>query len=189
LCALISGRDVWPQFFKLFSRFIHAEMYRLGITNVHDQSDVLQELALKLCSHDCAIIRRFLLRDSGYSFRAVLRTVIRSIVIDEWRKFAKWRAVVLCEDEPALQQVCGGRTGGDPARELYREARLASLFITACGPGNPQGYSIMSLRYLEGISVEQIGERLGLKPNAVSQRIRYYLGKLRELGWVEVHDD
>jgi RNA polymerase sigma factor (sigma-70 family) len=189
LRALIAGQDMWPAFFKMFSRFIQAEFNKLGITRSHDQGDLLQELALKLCSHDLAIIRRFLLRDSGFSFRAILRTIIRSIVIDEWRKQAKWRKVVLCEDEPTLQQLCVYRADGDPARELYRETRLINLLLTACGHDNHQGYSIMSLRYVEGLSVDQIGARLGLRPNAVSQRIRYYLRKLRDFGWVEEHDD
>lgn len=189
LCALIAGKDAWPEFISIFSRFIYSELRSMGITDPHEQQDLLQELALKLYSHDCAIIRRFLLRNSGYSFRAVLRTIIRSIVIDEWRKHAKWRNVVFCEDEPTLQQLWASPVDSDPARALYREVRLASILLAACGRGNHQGFQVMSLRYLEGLSVDQIGMRLGMRPNAVSQRIRYYLRRLRELGWVEVRDE
>ena len=186
LRALIAGKDAWPDFIGIYSRFIYSELIKRQITNQQDQADLMQELALKLVSHDCVVIRRFLERASGFSFSAVLRPMIASIVIDEWRRGKRWCDVLLCEDEPTLQQLCRSDGDGDPAMELYREMRITSLLLKACGPSNRQCFLTMYLRYVDDLNVNQIGARLGLSANAVSQRLGYYSRKLKKLGWSEV---
>ncbi len=188
LHALAAGRDAWQQFIRIYGSVINAEFARKQIYCKHTQADLLQELALKLVSHDCIIIRRFLERNTGLSFCAVLRPMITSIVIDEWRRWSHWRKIAFCEDEPTLRQLSAVKTDGDPALEIYREMRLISLLLKVCGTANKQGFLTMYLRFIDELPVELIGTRLGVSANAVSQRIAYYLKKLRKLGWSEVHD-
>jgi RNA polymerase sigma factor (sigma-70 family) len=185
LSALCAGEDAWPEFLDLFISFIHHELAQAGIKPGHDQADLVQEIALKLVSRDFIIIRRFLKHDTGYSFKAVLRTIIRSTIIDQWRRNRRWRHVSL-DGEPALASLIASDGNPDPAFELYRESRLLSAFIYCTGSRDSVGFRALFLRFIEEQSVEEIGRELGLSANAVSQRLRYYLRKLRASDLTEV---
>jgi len=175
LDALTRGEDAWPRFMDLFGAFLFGELGRLEIGPGHDRDDLLQELALKLMASDWQIIRRHLDKHRGTTFRAVLRTVIRSIVVDEWRKKKRWRNQLPLDPEPSPAELLDSTWAEDPARALYRETRLICLLWQIIGNfTNVEVFRILYLRFVEGKSVTDIAGEIGVSPNTVSQRIRYY---------------
>jgi RNA polymerase sigma factor (sigma-70 family) len=71
--------------------------------------------------------------------------------------------------------------GWEPAVEDASEAVLSRYYLTdllATLPGETR--KVMELRYLDGLEIEQIAERLGLTRNAVDQALHRGHAKLRE---------
>ena len=74
-----------------------------------------------------------------------------------------------------------GEWARDPAQNTERSQRLLSLLKQVSGSDeNTMIYRMLYLRFVEQESVNSIARRLGMKPNTVTQRIRYYIKKLRE---------
>lgn len=182
LAALCAGRDAWEEFLDLFDITLYCEFAALGIRPGAQRDDLLQELALKLLAHDWRIVRRHLAADHGCSFQAILRTVVRSIVIDEWRREQRWRQLADLADEAAPAELLNNVWALDPAEAYYRETRLASILAGVVRRDRrADAFQLLYLRYVEGLPVNVIAGRLGLAPNAVSQRLRYYHRKLASI--------
>lgn len=179
LRALAAGHDRWPQFWQEFGKVILAEIKKYGVTNQQQREDLYQDLATKLISHDYLVIRSYLENDMGLPFSALLRTVIKSIVIDDWRRRRRWSRVLLDGSvEWAGNNGCLEGTD-DPAGVLHRKTRLICLLGSLSDRlKDPSAFHIMYLRYLQENSVNSIAEHVGISPNAVSQRLRVYRRRL-----------
>ena len=66
----------------------------------------------------------------------------------------------------------------DPAKRLYRDTRLACVLQAVAGNPKDRAYTILYNRYVTGMSVNDIAEEFGMKPNAVTLQIGYYKRKL-----------
>ena len=189
LVALCSGKDAWPRFLDLFGEVIYCELAVRGIKAGPLRDDLLQELAFKLMRHEWRIVRSFLARQTGLSFKVVLRAAIRSTIVDDWRRTRRWRSVALLDGEIAkLPQ--GTEMHGDPAAELERQTRTACLMQQlAGGRAGRENYEILMLRYVDGLCVIEIAQELGLQANAVSQRLHNCRERLKRLYGAAVLED
>lgn len=185
---LVAGEDAWAEFWEIFGRLIAGEV---SAFNGHLESlvdDVFQMLVLKLMSGGFSIIRRHLRQSPGRSFGALLRRIVRNLLIDELRRMKRRGETDLFDGQLSLlgSLLPDHRSGENP--DSSRE-RLARLFQAVAGDApDSVGFRILHLRFLGGESVISIAEQTGLKPNSVSQRIRYYLRKIREHHLEEIRD-
>jgi len=190
LRCLCAGEDQWPWFMRLFERFIYGELSKYSIRPGPERDDLAQEVALKLVNHDFAVLRRHLESDSGYSFKAVLRTVIYSVVCNEWQRRKRYELPVDLAEHPAAGEIFRREWADNPARRLYREVRLTCLLQQVVGgAGKSKAFSILVLRFVEELPVNEIAAQLEMAPNAVSQQLRYYRKKLRAVLGPEVYDE
>jgi RNA polymerase sigma factor (sigma-70 family) len=182
LRRLIAGADAWPEFLDLFGAFIYKELAQFGLYAGHDRDDLLQELACKLIAREWAILQRHLSAYEDVSFRLVLRTIIRSCLVNHWRRNKRWQALEALADEPSAAELIDTSWAADPALAAYRDVRLMCLLHDIAGlDRDGRNYRILFLRIIEGESVIEIAGRLGLSANAVSQRLRECLrrGRIR----------
>ena len=182
LRRLCAGEDAWPQFLDLFGELMYWEVAKCGITAGHDRDDLLQDIACKLLSHDWAIVRRHLEHHAEMTFVIVLRTIIRSCVVNMWRRNKRWSETQLLEDEPPLEDILPSAWACDPATAVYREIRLMCLLSElAGGDRDGRNFRIMLLRFVEDKSVIDIAREMDISANAVTQRIRECLKRGRRV--------
>jgi len=179
LHALISGTDAWPRFWDLFGDYVFYELRALAINDEYLREDIYHELVLKLIDRDFEVMRSFLERPRQYSFTALLRVMARNKAISHLRR---QRRIVLVDDHQHFAAASDGDGwGGDPAANHEARQLLVAILHDACpGQENSEGFRIMYLRFVEQQSVNVIAAELRMKPNTVSQRIRYYLNRLRQ---------
>jgi DNA-directed RNA polymerase specialized sigma24 family protein len=180
--ALIAGRDAWPEFWRMYGRLILWELRVLGITAPEEQQDLYHDLVLKLLDHDCRVLRDYLAAPQQDSFRALLRVITRHQGISRLRRPSRSRELPLLDAiaPPAAAQDTAAEWAGDPAQRYEAEQLLKALLKQAAGGAeNSEGYRIMHLRFCLQLSVNLIAAQMKLKPNAVTQRIRHYLKRLR----------
>ena len=183
LRQLLAGADAWPRFWDLFGRVILAELKQLGLSEPPERDDVFQELALKLLGDDLRIIRNYVSQPKRASFAALLRVVVRNLALDYLRRRERRAALPLLErdgEEGEGGAITTGGWAGDPGANLNGKRLPELLRRVTGGNGESESYRIMYLRFVEQEDVNLIAERCGLKPNTVTQRIRYYLAKLRD---------
>ena len=184
---LVAGKDVWGDFWALFGCVITEEAMRCSWAEMQLVDDVFQKLALRLLANDYQVVRDYLQNPRRDSFAAMVRTITRRLLIDEWRQ-RKRRGELMLLDRDTREAVshCWDT---DPAQRELRQRKLEALFLKlADGRKDSETYRIMYLRFVEERSVNSIGKLLGHEPNAVSHRIRYYLRKLRTKHAVEVRE-
>lgn len=179
LKSLCSGEDAWSEFWALFGHIIAAEVGSFDGKLESLVDDVFQVLVLKLMAGRFQILRRHLSQSPQRSFGALLRKIVRNLLIDELRRMRRRGETDLYGGE---LRALGNLLPATRNRPKPVEARdtVITLFEAVAGSDrNSPGFQILYLRFLEGESVISIAEATGLKPNAVSQRIRYYLQKIR----------
>jgi RNA polymerase sigma factor (sigma-70 family) len=180
LATLAAGEDRWPDFWKIYGGFIVSELRKLDVVSYAERDDFFQELATKLVSHDYIIIKRFLEGEAELTFLPLLRTIIRSIVIDDWRRNKLWQGVAL-QSHWDDGQGFGAATGDDPADEHYKRTRLICIFEgISRTSADKHAFQVLQLRYIDDLPVKKIAKQIGISPNAVSQRLRVYHRRLRE---------
>jgi RNA polymerase sigma factor (sigma-70 family) len=178
LTQLVQGTDGWPRFWQLFGRVILWELRRLNITDDALQQDIFQELVLKLLDDDYKVIRHFLQQPRSEPFTAYVRVMARHLAISLLRK--RGREVPCDMAAQPCESSSPAAWAQDPARKYELEQSLAALLCHASnGDEKSAGFQIMYLRFVEQLSVNAVADRLRMKPNTVSQRIKYYLTRLR----------
>jgi RNA polymerase sigma factor (sigma-70 family) len=191
LRRLCQGQDVWKEFLGQFGKFIYCELAKHGFPDGPDRDDLIQEITVKLISNNFAVIRRHLAAKTDFSFKAVLRTVVYSVVCNEWsRRRRRGASSADIDAHPMAKAIFERRWADNPARQLYRDVRLNCLLQQVVGhSGNSRAFFILFHRYAEGLAVNEIAEQMEMSPNAVSQQLRYYRGKLKALIGTEIEND
>jgi len=179
LKELAAGRDAWPRFWQLFNAVIKDEVRKFGHYDPQLLDNVFHDLVLKLIDRDFKHIRRHLAKPHPSGFGALVRTMTKHMLIDNWRRITRRGELELLDsDQPAGHPAGGAKAQSAPADD--NEQRLRELLLRVTGDdqqSNP--FRIMCLRFIDGESVSYIADALGIKPNAVSHQIRYYLKKLK----------
>ncbi|MBN2082501.1 sigma-70 family RNA polymerase sigma factor [bacterium] len=179
LRELVAGWDVWPRFWQLFGAVIQGEVRKFDHYDPQLLDNVFHDLVLRLIDGDFKHIRRHLNKPHPSGFGALVRTMTRNMLIDNWRRIKRRGELELLDsDRPAGDTVSGVPAQPAPADDT--EERLRELLLNATG-GDPDSiaFRILSLRFIEGESVSYIADKLAMQPNAVSHQIRYYLRKLK----------
>jgi RNA polymerase sigma factor (sigma-70 family) len=107
------------------------------------------------------------------ALRAWVFTIAHRRLVDDWRR--RSRRPQLCDDEPALHEVAGGDVEDDVL------GRLGAETVTRlCGTLPADQRSVLLLRILADLTVEQVGEVLGRSVPSVKALQRRGLRALRD---------
>lgn len=156
---------------------LHAdELFRHAYLRVSDR-----EKAVDLVQ-DC-FLRAFKARgerDDIRDMRAFLYQTLRNLIIDEYRRKKVTSLDAMLEDENANPDAL---LPTDETNTLAAaEARLDGAAALARVSELPDPYAeVLILRYVDGLSPKEIGERIDATENLVSVRIHRALGALRTL--------
>lgn len=170
LTAAIAAGD-GAAFARLYdARFdmMYASARRFTGKDEQDCLDVVQDAMLR-------VIRAARVIDDWPSLDAWLRCVVRSAAYDhlrrERRRRARERAVSehRAEPDPRAPDAAG-------LALAERMAWLREELATA----DPDAARLLSLRFRAGLTLERIGETLGVGPGAADGRIRRTLAAMRE---------
>lgn len=181
LKALAAGKDEWDWFWEQYGRLLSGQLNSFRITDEHRREDLLSALLVKLLDSDRAVIKQHLRRRPYTPFSSLVGKMFRHLLIDEYRQRLRQLKREASEDA-YLNLIAGPEIAdGNPLDGLEREDFIKHLIkrITPEKPPNTVR-TILFFRFVEGLSVNKIAERVGVPPNNVSQQIRYYLQKARE---------
>jgi RNA polymerase sigma-70 factor, ECF subfamily len=147
-----------------FSRLLDASLDRCFRTaavilgNRQDAEDAIEDAALRAWQHFGS------LRDPD-RFDAWFTRIVVNVCRDRLRE-RRGRPATLTFDPP---------DAGDPITESVERAVLHQALATL----TPEHRAVIALHYLEGLTVDQIADRLGVRAGTVKSRLHYGLGELR----------
>jgi DNA-directed RNA polymerase specialized sigma24 family protein len=174
LRRLAKGEDSWVEFWELFGAVIlHTAAPFMDVYS-SAADELVSDLACRLLAHDGRVLRRYLATPSNVSFIPLLRTITRNLAIDSYRRLHRHSTISL-DDSDSIVQLVQADAGSRTDQQV-----LWQLVAQVCGGRETPSFCALYLRYSQGWSVNAIAEQLHLQPNAVSQRIRYYLRRLNQ---------
>lgn len=154
----------------------------LRISNKEESVDITGEVFYKFWQIVC--------KEEVNAPRALLFTIARNKVIDWYRKKRTESLEAITEkseeDEnvPFYFQVADERADKDIL--LSSEARYVMETLQGLPP---QYQEVVSLRFIDGLSPQEIGEVLNITPNAASLRINHALEKMRKELGINIKDE
>lgn len=179
--AIVAGNDAWPQFWADYGKLILYEFKKYDIHQGAVRDDIFQELVLKLIKHDKRALRRFLSNSESNGFYCYLRVVLRSVISTYFRKHNKYRDYELLADGALIPNTIESDWSMDPSNTSSEFVDCERILLAVCKNNREsETFKILSLRYIDQESVTYIARKLNLKPNTVSQRIKYYLKQIKE---------
>jgi RNA polymerase sigma-70 factor (ECF subfamily) len=146
-----------------FARLLDGSLdraYRLAVVilgNREDAEDAASDAALRAWQHLPS------LRDPE-RFDAWFCRIVVNVCRDRLRRRRSPSALEFDPPSP-----------GDPFAESVERAAL----YQALGVLTPEHRAVIALHYLEGLTVDQIAERIGARPGTVKSRLHYGLSELR----------
>lgn len=152
-------------FNEFFDEFF-ARLYRFAMPRLNGNADAAQEVAQATL---CKVMRNLgTFRGEASLFTWICQICRREIAdyVRETRRHSE--RVVLIEDSPQVQAALDAIQAPDDERpeEQYDQGRLGGL-VRAVLDRLPARYGdALEWKYVEGLSVEEIGERLGIGTTA-----------------------
>ena len=137
----------------------HFRLARVILGNREDAEDAISDAALRAWQHVGD------LRDPA-RFDAWFGRILVNVCRDRIRQRQRGRTSVLAIDPPG---------GGDQFDESVERAALHQ----ALGALTPEHRAVVALRYLEGLSVDEIAAYIGTRSGTVKSRLHYGLQELR----------
>jgi RNA polymerase sigma-70 factor (ECF subfamily) len=155
------GTDRADAFAFLLDRSLnrHLRLATVILGNREDAEDAMGDAALRAWQHIGS------LRDPD-RFDAWFGRILVNVCRDRIRERQRGRASVLSSD-PA--------SGGDQFADSVERAALHQ----ALGELTPEHRAVVALRYLEGLTVDEIAEYTGTRAGTVKSRLHYGLAELR----------
>ncbi len=175
--CLEHDRDAWSSFVERFSRLIYSVVYetlrRHGVPPEEERVDeYFAATFLKLYDGNYRKLRQWSGRCSLASW---IRLITVSLVVDDLRK--KREALTLDDNDlPPPDGLIDH--SDDPHRCVERQEELATLEL-ALGRLAPADAELLRMLYREGLSPQQVVERLGVNPGTVYTRKNRALTRLR----------
>lgn len=158
-------------FRELFDRFF-PRLYRFALARLNGDADTARDIVQQTF---CNAIERL----DGYRGEAALYTwfcqICRNVLADHFRKRGRGVArVVLLEDQPnarAILEALAAPASDEPESEVWRLQvhRLVEATLDAL-PGNYG--DVLEWKYLDGHSVAEIAQRLGVGPKAAESSLQ-----------------
>jgi RNA polymerase sigma factor (sigma-70 family) len=157
------------------------ELKQMSIPPGPIREDILQDVVLKLIANENRAVRRFLANPQSTSFAAYLRVVVKNAALTHLKLIHRLEGTSELHEETVEYSQNSQEWSQDPAIRLERNVSLDSRLLAVTGNDrSSEAYQILYLRFVDNQQVNVIARKLGMKPNTVSQRIKYYLLKLRE---------
>jgi RNA polymerase sigma-70 factor (ECF subfamily) len=147
-----------------FTRLLDGSLdrsFRLAaviVGNREDAEDAVEDAALRAWQHFDS------LRDRG-RFDAWFGRIVVNVCRDRLRE-RRGRPSALAFDPPSAF---------DPITESVERAALHQALATL----TPDHRVVIALHYLEGLTVDQIADRIGVRAGTVKSRLHYGIGELR----------
>lgn len=170
----------WDQFYHLYTGTIRRFVIRQGVEGL-DVDDCVQEVWLyvmrKLGDFQCPARRA--------GFRSWLYRIVTSVAVDLFRERSK-SPQHLQDGGEHVDSDSGppSRNGEDGQLREWRRSMIATLLHKLHGRITKVNYRLIELRFLEGRSVVETAEILGLTPRQVWYRQHRVMARLRELAVV-----
>ena len=158
-------------FREMFDHFF-PRLYRFALARLDGDADTARDIVQQTF---CNAIQRL----DGYRGEAALYTwfcqICRNVLADHFRKRGRGVArVVLLEDQPdarAILEALAAPVSDEPESRVWRlqVRRLVEATLDAL-PGNYG--DVLEWKYLDGQSVAEIAQRLGLGPKAAESQLQ-----------------
>lgn len=162
-----SKRNYWNQIFTRHQSGITA-FIRRRVRRGADASDLTQEVYLRFLRADRAELIR---NPEAYLYTVAVNLLREQAVLDR-----RWGRGVDAAELPADPALVDFRT---PEEEVDTEARLARITgLIEALPAKPQ--TALLLQYRDGMSYEQIGQRMGVTAHAVKKYVMQGLALCRK---------
>ncbi len=123
-------------------------------------------------------------------YKSFLYRILHNLIIDEYRKKTSRSLDELLENE-AMAQVIESRLseGGLHEAEEELDTRMLVRQVVSCIALLPEQYRlVLTMRFVDNLSITEISETTGASENAVSVRIHRGVAKLRTLCKNITHD-
>ncbi|MGB0951818.1 MAG: RNA polymerase sigma factor [Planctomycetota bacterium] len=179
-CQKADGQDfeeAYRQLFVLYQDRVYTICLRVA-GNQEDALDAAQETMVTLARR----IKDFAFRSRFSSW--VYRIAVNAAIDSRRRRLDAPRAGVQttvgnAEGDRQLQQVAAEEKHADPVQELARTENQ-ELIQDALGRMNPKFAALLVLRYIEGLSYEEIAEVQECSLGTVKSRLSRAHGSLKE---------
>lgn len=152
----------------------HALVYRLALRygggRVAWAEDVTQEVFLQLVKHADSLTNLETL--GGWLYRTTTRRCLNKLRKDRFLEWVTFDWILGGKEEPAID----GETFADAREELR-------LVLTALHRLPAKEQVVFAMHYLDGHTLEEIGETLGMSKGYVSKLIKRVMIRLEEEGW------
>ena len=174
---LLAGDErAFDEFFDEY----HARLYRFALPRLNGDVDSAEEVVQ-------ATLIRTLRRLDTFRGEAALFTwicqICRHQIVDHLRDAGRHaRNVVLIEDNPAVQAALDAIQAppGEQPEARYEQGHVGTL-VRAVLDRLPARYGdALEWKYVEGLSVEEIGARLGIGTTAAQSLLARARGQFRE---------
>ncbi len=174
---LLAGDErAFDEFFDEY----HARLYRFALPRLNGDVDSAEEVVQ-------ATLIRTLRRLDTFRGEAALFTwicqICRHQIVDHLREAGRHaRHVVLIEDNPAVQAALDAIQAppGEQPEARYEQGHVGTL-VRAVLDRLPARYGdALEWKYVEGLSVEEIGARLGIGTTAAQSLLARARGQFRE---------
>lgn len=157
----------------------HALVYRLALRygggRVAWAEDITQEVFLQLVKHADSLTNLDAL--AGWLYRTTTRRCLNKLRKDRFLEWVTFDWILGGKEEPAID--------GETFADAWEELRLV---LTALHQLPAKEQVAFAMHYLDGHTLEEIGEMLGMSKGYVSKLIKRARTRLEEEGW-EVGDD
>jgi len=155
---------------RAFDRFFDQNfprLYRFARARMSDDREAVREVVLATLTKAVAKLDTYLGEAALFTWMCV---ICRNEIVDWARRNARYHAhIVLTEDHPEFQAVVDSLAApdSDEPRRQYQRHELARLVQVALDSLPPHYGDALEWKYIEGFSVKEIAQRMGLSPDAV----------------------
>ena len=159
----------WQEFYEMYWRAIYGYALRFGMREA-DAQDIVQEVFVKIFRQMPAFDY-----DRGKGrFLSWVKTVTRTTVLDAYRRKnarieGKLKAIEPGPDESGLEGIADpdGHQISDPWELEWQKSLMAQGLMRVRARVSEITYSAFCLYALDGKSVKDVGEALGIAPSTV----------------------
>jgi len=154
---------------RAFSQFFDenfSRLYRFALARLADDPETTRDVVQAAMTKALRNMHSFRGEAALFSW---LCTICRNELADTARRDARYRrSVVFTEDHPEIRDIVDSLdapAAGDPSR-TYQRHEAARLIQVALDRLPPKYGDALEWKYIEGCSVNEIGQRLGLSHEA-----------------------
>lgn len=159
---IVAAQHDSEAFGVLYQKYVH-KIYSFILYRVNQQVDIAEDLTAEVFTRALGTLNRF--QWQGYPYSTYLYQVARSICLDYYKK-------------PTMINVDEIEVSGTTATDLSMQVDVRLLW-EKISRFDVEIQEIFSLRFLQGLSYEIIGEILQKKPGAIRTIVSRTITKLQ----------